>query len=375
MTGREYFEIGDKYFSEYEKTEDYKLLEEALKSYSEAIKLQPDFADAYYKRALVNGLMDELECKYQDLNIAINIYTGLLSQDGNNPELHYKIALAHMVDYQDNKNKEKALNCFNKALELGYEKPDIFFNIGETYNQFFNTSPNEALSYYNKAIDLAPNKAEYYLARGDCYDLLEQRENAMADFSKGIELAPGNWMFYNRRGELFIQLKEWDNAIDDYKEFRKLYPFVIKPKIELLRNISGGPFFELYFAVDFNGRMPWHPDSYYLEDCIMVEFLQVFSAVKEFAFYGPNEYNSSELSILLEKLKEHLKLLNNITGYADFFAHIENTHFLNTLISKFDDIRTGWESILHQIIEITNKLIELLSNAISKGQCLSIDGI
>lgn len=322
MTGREYFEIGEKYFSEYEKTEDYKFLEEALKSYNDAIKLQSDFADAYYKRALVNGLLDELECKYQDLHIAINIYTGLLSQDGNNPELHYKIALAHMVDYQDNNNKEKALNHFNKALELGYEKPNIFFNIGETYNQFFNTSPNEALSYYNKAIDLAPDKAEYYLARGDCYDLLEQRENAMADFSKGIELAPGNWLFYNRRGELFIQLKEWDKAIDDYKEFRKLYPFVIKPKIELLRNINCGPFFEFYFTVDFNEHMPWHPDSYYLEDCVMVEFLQVFSAVKEFSIREEAykiTYNATKSPELAGYISDDFGLISDalILNYSD----------------------------------------------------------
>ena len=124
-----------------------------------------------------------------------------------------------MVDYQDNSNKETALNHFNKALELGYENTDVFFNIRETYNKFFNTNPNEALFYYNKAIDLAPDKAEYYLARGDCYDLLKQGENAMADFSKGIELTPVNWIFYSRRGELFIQLKQWDKAKDDYKEF------------------------------------------------------------------------------------------------------------------------------------------------------------
>ncbi|HEX9059661.1 MAG TPA: hypothetical protein VF941_05750 [Clostridia bacterium] len=107
----------------------------------------------------------------------------------------------------------------------------------------------------------------------------------------------------------------------------------------------------------------------------MIEFLQVFSTVKEFAFYGPNGYNPSELSVLLEKLKEHLKLLNNITGYAGFFAHVEDTHFLHTLIREFDDIETDWESIQQQLIEITKKLIELVSNSVGKGQHLSLDGI
>ncbi|HEX9059660.1 MAG TPA: tetratricopeptide repeat protein [Clostridia bacterium] len=110
-----------------------------------------------------------------------------------------------MVNYQDNKNIEKALRHFTKALELGCENPDIFFNIGETYSQFPNIRLNDALPYYNKAIELAPNKAEYYLARGDCYDLLKKSENAIEDFSKGMELAPGDCRFYNRRGELNIQ--------------------------------------------------------------------------------------------------------------------------------------------------------------------------
>ena len=88
----------------------------------------------------------------------------------------------------DNQNVEKAVTCFNKALELGYENSEIFFNIAETYSQLFNRGAVDALLYYNKAIDLVPNKAEYYLARGDCYELLKQSENAMADFSKGVEL-------------------------------------------------------------------------------------------------------------------------------------------------------------------------------------------
>ncbi|KNY25915.1 tetratricopeptide repeat protein [Pseudobacteroides cellulosolvens] len=187
MTSKEHFAIAEKHYYEYEETQNEELLEKALKSYSEAIKLQPGFADAYYKRALVNGLLDEQDSKYEDLNTAINIYTELLSQGGNNPELHYKIAMGHLVNYQDNKNTEKALNHFNIALELGYKTPDIFFNIGETFSQPPYINLNDALTYYNKAIDLASNKAEYYVARGDCYDLLKQDENAMVDFSKGIE--------------------------------------------------------------------------------------------------------------------------------------------------------------------------------------------
>ncbi len=375
MTRREHFEIAEKYYSEYEKTEDYELLEIAIKSYSEAIKLQPDFADAYYKRALINGIYEEFDLQHQDLDIAINIYTYLLSQDNDNPELYYKLALAHMANFQENKNTEKALNHFNKAIKLGYKNPDVFYYMGNIYNGFPYTKRNEALYYYNKAIDLAPNKAEYYLARGDCFDLLKQRENAMEDFSKGIELVPEDWQFYNRRGELYIQLKEWDKAIRDYNQFRKIYPYVSKPKIELLRNIKGGPYFEFHFGGDLHEHVHWHPDSYYLEDCIMVEFLQMFSTVKEFAFYGYNKYNPSELTLLLEKLKEHLNLLGNINGYADFFKHVEHTKFLHTLIREFDDIETGWESIRLLLIEITKKLIELVANAVSKGQNLSLDGI
>ncbi|HEY9059915.1 MAG TPA: tetratricopeptide repeat protein [Pseudobacteroides sp.] len=56
MTSREHFEIAEKHYYEYEETQNEELLEKALKNYSEAIKLQPGFADAYYKRALVNGI-------------------------------------------------------------------------------------------------------------------------------------------------------------------------------------------------------------------------------------------------------------------------------------------------------------------------------
>ncbi|KNY25877.1 tetratricopeptide repeat protein [Pseudobacteroides cellulosolvens] len=375
MTSKEHFEIAEKYYHEYEETQNDELLEKAIKNYSEAIKLQPGFAYAYYKRALIYGIYEEFDNQYQDLNIAINVYSDLIEHDSDNPELHYKLALIHMENFQDNRNKEKSLNHFNKALELGYKNHDIFYNIGEIYCDFPYTRRDEALYYYNKAIDLAPNETKYYLARGECYDLLKQSENAMADFSKGIELAPEDWVFYNRRAELFIQLKEWDKAIDDYKQFRNLYHYNNRLKFELLRNIDRGPFFEFYFEVDLFKHSHWHPDSYYLEDSIMIEFLQVFSTVKEIAFYGYNEYSPSELSILVENFQEHLKLLSNITSYADFFKHVEYSKFLHTLIREFDDIEACWKSILNRLIEITKKLIKLVSNAANKGQYLYIYGI
>jgi Flp pilus assembly protein TadD, contains TPR repeats len=375
MTSQEHFDIGEKCFNECEKTLKAELLKEALENFNYAIELQPNFAEAYYKRALVNGLLDELDSKYQDLSVSMNIYKELIKCDNGNPELHFKLALVHKDDYQDEKNVEKAIYEFNTALKLGCVGSEIYFNIGEIYSQFPNVKPKEALCYYNKAIELEPCKAEYYLARGDCYDLLKENESALIDFSKGVEINPEDWRFYNRRGELYIQLKKWDKAANDYRLFRRLYPHVRELRIELLKNIKGGTFFEFYFASNLVDHEHWDSDSYYLEDSIIIEFLQSFSPIKQFNFYGENKYSPNELKGLLANLQGHLNELNHISNYADFIKHIEYTKFLHTLIREFDGIDIHWQSVFHQLKEITIKLIDLISIAITENQHLFLFGI
>ena len=91
----------------------------------------------------------------------------------------------------------------------------------------------KAIEDYNKAIELDPNLAGVYYNRGNAYFYLKQYEKAIEDFDKAIELNPNNAYAYNNRGLAREKLKE-------QKPIQTLTP---TPKE------NGVPGFEAVFAI------------------------------------------------------------------------------------------------------------------------------
>ncbi|MCX8169705.1 MAG: tetratricopeptide repeat protein, partial [Candidatus Methanomethyliaceae archaeon] len=316
------------------------------------------------------------EYRHKDMITAISIYKSRMEEDRADSELYYKLALAYMGSYNEKDYLEKAKSYFDEALRRGFDDADIYFNIARIYRQLSSESSEVALSNYNKAIEIKPNEPDYYFSRGEFYEALNMQEYALRDYSKAIELKPNNWSYYNWRGELYLQMKEWDKAKNDYTEVRKLYSHWRTPKIELARNVQGGPYFELYFGEDTFDHEHWHPDSYFLEDCIFHAFQKEFTDVKQqFNYYGITEYNFDELASLAERLKATLNRIDTITDYKTFQEYMIDCRFIYTLIRDFDEYDIRWEAILRDLRKINIKLIELIDEALNKRNWLSVFGI
>ena len=79
-----------------------------LRDYDEVIRLQPDFAFAYYNRA-------NMLCTQRDYQAAIQYYTKAINVDGDFAEAYFNRGLTYI--YTD--ETEKGLNDLSKAGELG----------------------------------------------------------------------------------------------------------------------------------------------------------------------------------------------------------------------------------------------------------------
>lgn len=150
---------------------------EALKKFSDAIRIKPDYASAYVGRAQARRVLMQYELSLADCDSVVRINPA----DARGPNCRGSAYLL-MKQY------EPAVRNFNDAIRL---KPDF---------------------------ELA------FLFRGTAYSGLLQYDRAIPDFSAAHRLQPRNVLTLRRRGAAFIGLRQYDKAIADYTEAIRLDP-------------------------------------------------------------------------------------------------------------------------------------------------------
>jgi len=125
-------------------------------------------------------------------------------------------------EYHFQKNYNKAIEYYTKAIELDPDNAKYYNSRGVSYNWL--KEYEKAIADASKSIELDPGKAFYYNNRGASYNWLNEYEKAIADHSKAIELNPNNALFYSERGKNYYWLKEYEKAIVDYSKAIELDP-------------------------------------------------------------------------------------------------------------------------------------------------------
>ena len=114
---------------------------------------------------------------------------------------------------------EKAIECFDKAIELDPNSAIAYNNRGNAY--YYLKQYEGAIKDYNKAIEQDPNYANTYYSRGRAYYNLKQYERAIEDYTRAIVLDPNyatDANAYHNRGWAYYNLKQYEIAIEDYNK-------------------------------------------------------------------------------------------------------------------------------------------------------------
>ena len=160
--------------------------QQAVNSYNEALRLRPEFTEAYYNR-------------------------------GN--------AYQHLGEYR------RALADYNEALRLRPENPEAYTNRGNAYRHLGEYW--KALANYNEALKLRPEFSEAYNNRGASYADLGEHEKALADFTEALRLRSEFPEAYYNRGVAYVDLGEHQKALADYNEALRLRPEFLDPYYNL----------------------------------------------------------------------------------------------------------------------------------------------
>jgi len=256
---------------------------DAWQSFSTALKVNPQYADAYYERGLIAKQFDRLDLAIDQMTQCIehdslnfqafrargefyleqNDYISAITDFSSALRLNPPYVSAYMGRGQARMKRgdySRATDDFEKALQLAPRHPTIQklldkarkkrkkatnpvkrmgAMLGVTEDDYV---PETAYEYYkrgtklpieayddriadfSKAIELNPEFRQAYFSRGSTYYHHSKFDKALADDTMCIDLAPDGYIAYSNRAEVYLAMKDFEHAFDDLEKALTIRP-------------------------------------------------------------------------------------------------------------------------------------------------------
>jgi len=204
LSASEYFERGNRHGNAGR-------YDEAIRDYTEAIRLNPQFANMYYNRGFAYYNKGEYDRAIADFNEAIRLNPQFV-------EAYYNRGLA----YYNKGNYDRAIADYNEAIRFNPQLSEAYYNRGVAYYKKGNY--DRAMADFNEAIRLNPQFALAYYNRGFAYDEKGNYDRAIADYTEAIRLNPQFAPAYINRGNAYVMKGNYDRAIADYDSALQINP-------------------------------------------------------------------------------------------------------------------------------------------------------
>jgi tetratricopeptide (TPR) repeat protein/CHAT domain-containing protein len=219
--------------------------EAAIINYDKAVKIRPDYYEAWTSRGTALFALGKYEQAISDLDKAI-----VFKPDCENAWNSRGAALVALEYYED------AIASFDKAIMFNTKFEHAWINRGTalekleqyeaaitSYDRAIKIQPDScqawnqrgsslaALGQYKKAIDSYDQaikfKLDFYEAwhnRGHALSVLERYEDAIDSFDNAIEVEPDHYEAWYFRGFTFAKLERYDDAIASFDKTLSFKP-------------------------------------------------------------------------------------------------------------------------------------------------------
>lgn len=194
--------------------------QDALESFKQAIKLNPNFIKAYL------GLGDA-HVSLREYAKAAGDYGKVISMRPDKARLAYfKRGEINFLLGQ----LQQAMVDFQAAIEIDPNYADAHMSLGNTF--FKLKSYEQAIAYYDRVLEANPDRDLAAFRRGRSYYILKEFPEAIRDFSYAIDLQPSNVEAYYYRGLAYSQPSIADETLagDDLRKAIVLYQTQGKPE-------------------------------------------------------------------------------------------------------------------------------------------------
>jgi Flp pilus assembly protein TadD len=173
----------------------------AIVTLTEAIRLNPNGALAFYSRGLAYGKKGDNDRAIADYNEAIRF-------DASDSLAFINRGLA----YEKKGDNDLAIADFNEAIRLDPNDAFALNSRGVAYGM--KGDYDRAIADFNKAILLDPRRAVAFGNRGLAYGRKGDYQQAVADFNEAIELNPNDARAFCNRGNAKLKLKDMTGDAD-----------------------------------------------------------------------------------------------------------------------------------------------------------------
>jgi Flp pilus assembly protein TadD len=129
---------------------------EAVAAFNEALKLDPDLAEAHFRLGLGYEALDKREEAEAQYKKAVEAYKKHLDQNPDDSEAHYNLgqAYAGLGQYSE------AIREYRHATKLKTDDPDIYYDLGVAHTKL--AQYDAAAVAFSKSLEIDP---EYYRAQ------------------------------------------------------------------------------------------------------------------------------------------------------------------------------------------------------------------
>jgi tetratricopeptide (TPR) repeat protein len=186
-------------------------LEEALKCFEMAIKLNPNNEETWMGKGLVLGGLGRFEEALLSYDKAIEI-------DPNNEDAWFNKGWV----LNNLEKTEDQIKCFDKCIELNPNNPKTWIFKGWTLNKLGRFE--EAIACYNRAIGLDPNYEIVWFSKGLLLGRSEKFEESVECYDKAIEINPNNCEAWFNKGLALGNLERFEEAVKCYDKAIEINP-------------------------------------------------------------------------------------------------------------------------------------------------------
>jgi len=202
-----------------------RLRQDVFEDLNKAIRLNPNYGEAYYLRGIMWERPEDVEQEYYDLNRAI-------AYDDTLAEAHFRLGGVYFMNH---KNYDEALKSYNKAIILDPDMGKAYHLRAQLHGILGNTPEME--SDYEKAFELlGDNDDEVHQSRGITLINSKRYDEALVHLDKSIELDPLNIEYYLNKSKLYrilgdeecehsilIEIFEKEEYRDNHEELSIIY--------------------------------------------------------------------------------------------------------------------------------------------------------